>query len=764
MERKHSIWQLFCLLISATAMLAIIGVVSARTPDGATTMRQADLPVLVNQVFGPLNLSQASVEAPGVQVTDLSDEVYVVDLPSMGIHPMQGPRPDIMSPDGGAVGLGGAFVSISPDVISQSVSSGVGVVSSSWTPSEMVAVSINGGAPSNVTASTSGRVGMYLNVGAGLGWITVEQRGLSSGRQTGGVIEVRDAAPPVPGLAIAPHAINPNGSSTINVLGTRWLPGNVTLARNGTAINTLTAGPTGTFYFSINVAAGADTAAIYTAYTTTVGSRVGQSIEERADAGTPPYGDQNVTRSFVDRPVVNSGTGGTVSIVGEGFQSGEAVNVTTCGTLGLTADSNGAVRFFNGLGGAGTFLCTLTGAISGRVVRASGISASNVTNAPSSINAPAAVNGTGSFTFVIDRLLPSQMGTVYVDGVSQGTLTTDSSGRAAAFVSKPTSGFIHDIRWVGTSGQSVSAPLLYLPAGGTPTATRTPTRTPTNTPTNTAPVSTNTPTNTPTNTAVLPTHTPTNTPTRTATPLPTQTPGGFTATPEPTNTQTATYTATSTPILGSTATPCPIQFTDVPPGSTFYDFIRCLACRGIINGYSDGSFKPNNNVTRGQLSKIVSNSAGFTDPQTTQMFQDVPVGSTFFDFVGRLASRGYIGGYQCGGPGEPCIGPGNLPYFRPNNNATRGQISKIVSNAAGFSEPHTEETFQDVPTDSTFYIFIERLASRDVMSGYNCGSPGEPCIGPGNLPYFRPNNNATRGQTSKIVSNTFFPGCSPPEK
>jgi len=33
---------------------------------------------------------------------------------------------------------------------------------------------------------------------------------------------------------------------------------------------------------------------------------------------------------------------------------------------------------------------------------------------------------------------------------------------------------------------------------------------------------------------------------------------------------------------------------------------------------------------------------------------------------------------------------------------------------------------------------------------------------PANLPYFRPNNNATRGQTSKIVSNTFFPDCNPP--
>ena len=85
-------------------------------------------------------------------------------------------------------------------------------------------------------------------------------------------------------------------------------------------------------------------------------------------------------------------------------------------------------------------------------------------------------------------------------------------------------------------------------------------------------------------------------------------------------------------------------------GSTFYPFIRCLACQGIINGYPDGTFKPGNNVTRGQLSKIVSNSAGFSDNQTTQMFQDVPVGSTFYQYIGRLASRGFINGYPCGAP------------------------------------------------------------------------------------------------------------------
>jgi hypothetical protein len=201
-------------------------------------------------------------------------------------------------------------------------------------------------------------------------------------------------------------------------------------------------------------------------------------------------------------------------------------------------------------------------------------------------------------------------------------------------------------------------------------------------------------------------------------------------------------------------------FTDVPPENPFYSQVQCLVCKGIISGYDDGTFRPNNNVTRGQLAKIVSNSAGFTQDPGPQLFEDIAPGNTFYDWVNRLASLGHIGGYACGGEGEPC-GPDNLPYFRPNANATRGQISKIVSNAAGFSDPATTQTFEDVIPDSTFYLWVERLASRGIMGGYQCGGEGEPC-GPDNLPYFRPGNNATRGQSSKIVANTFFPGCQTP--
>jgi hypothetical protein len=89
-----------------------------------------------------------------------------------------------------------------------------------------------------------------------------------------------------------------------------------------------------------------------------------------------------------------------------------------------------------------------------------------------------------------------------------------------------------------------------------------------------------------------------------------------------------------------------------------------------------------------------------------------------------------------------------------------------VSEAAGFSDviPPDQQTFTDVPPTNTFWVYVERLLLNrpDAMSGYPCGTiPSEPCDSE-NRPYFRPNNPLTRGQASKIVANTFFPGCNPP--
>jgi hypothetical protein len=233
-------------------------------------------------------------------------------------------------------------------------------------------------------------------------------------------------------------------------------------------------------------------------------------------------------------------------------------------------------------------------------------------------------------------------------------------------------------------------------------------------------------------------------------------------TPSATPDATGTSVASVTPPIGTgTPTVCPIVFTDVPADHTFYSFVRCLACQGILGGYDDGTFRPDNSITRGQIAKVVSNAAGYSDTPTGQSYEDVPTDSTFYMWIERLSSRGHMGGYLCGTvPEEPCNTPDNRPYFRPFGNATRGQLSKIVANAAGAVGTPTGQIYTDVAEDHPFYLWIMRLTELGVMGGYECGGEGEPCDGE-NRPYFRPFNNVTRGQASKIVANTFFPGCTP---
>jgi hypothetical protein len=207
---------------------------------------------------------------------------------------------------------------------------------------------------------------------------------------------------------------------------------------------------------------------------------------------------------------------------------------------------------------------------------------------------------------------------------------------------------------------------------------------------------------------------------------------------------------------------CAIQFSDVGATNPFYSYVRCLACQGVVSGYPDGTFRWGTPVTRGQLAKILSNVAGFSDTiaANQQTFEDIPPTQTFWLWVERLTLHGAISGYPCGGPAEPC-GAGNRPYFRPNNNATRAQIARIAAVAAQIQDPvpSTQQTFADVPPGNAFWQNIEQLAARGVISGYPCGGPLEPCVAPANRPYFRPGSATTRGQMAKVAVNTFSPDC-----
>src|SRR5205085_2045066 len=60
-------------------------------------------------------------------------------------------------------------------------------------------------------------------------------------------------------------------------------------------------------------------------------------------------------------------------------------------------------------------------------------------------------------------------------------------------------------------------------------------------------------------------------------------------------------------------------------------------------------------------------------------------------------------------------------------------------------------TFADVPASHPFYSFVETGYAHNIISGYTCGGPGEPCD-PQQRPYFRPGYDITRGQLSKVMT------------
>lgn len=201
--------------------------------------------------------------------------------------------------------------------------------------------------------------------------------------------------------------------------------------------------------------------------------------------------------------------------------------------------------------------------------------------------------------------------------------------------------------------------------------------------------------------------------------------------PTATNTPTPANTPTGTPTF------CPLPFTDVHPTDYFYQAVSYLFCRGEISGYGT-VFLPYNITVRGQLCKIVvlaEDWAIYTPPTPT--FRDVNTTNAFYQYVETAYSHSVISGYSCG---VGCL------EFRPSNNVTRAQMCKVMTLAEGW-KPYTppSPTFRDVPPTDPFYSYIETAYSRNIISGYGCGTG---CL------EFRSGAGATRGQICKIVYNS----------
>ena len=190
----------------------------------------------------------------------------------------------------------------------------------------------------------------------------------------------------------------------------------------------------------------------------------GVSVEARADAGD---GDMNVTRGFVDRPIVPSGTGGFAALDAEGFFPNETLTLSVCCTGSCTApaDANGALGAFLAIpSGVGNATCVLTGGTSGRAATFEARGDPLATNAPGATTSASTMrtNGPASFLFQFDRLAPSESGTVFIDGVSQGGAGTDASGKGMITLTRPATIGPHAVIFAGVTGDLAIAPLYVI--------------------------------------------------------------------------------------------------------------------------------------------------------------------------------------------------------------------------------------------------------------------------------------------------------------
>ncbi|HEX9990851.1 MAG TPA: S-layer homology domain-containing protein [Chloroflexia bacterium] len=156
---------------------------------------------------------------------------------------------------------------------------------------------------------------------------------------------------------------------------------------------------------------------------------------------------------------------------------------------------------------------------------------------------------------------------------------------------------------------------------------------------------------------------------------------------------------------------CLPHFSDVASTDWFFEPVKWAVCRGVAGGYSDGTFRPGNNSTRAQIAKIVVLSRGMVlRVPDRPSFTDVPTTSSFYVYIETAAYNGVVGGYSDG-------------TFRPGNDVTRAQLSKMTVLARGWTlvSPATP-TFADVAPASPFYTYIETVASRGVVGGYEDGT------------------------------------------
>ncbi len=150
------------------------------------------------------------------------------------------------------------------------------------------------------------------------------------------------------------------------------------------------------------------------------------------------------------------------------------------------------------------------------------------------------------------------------------------------------------------------------------------------------------------------------------------------------------------------------NFTDINGDEWYADYVAYAEEMGIISGYLDGSFKPNQPITRAEFVTIASRFA-YLEKMDLERFPDVDGSYWAYEYISSAAQKGWISGYPDG-------------TFKPVRSITRAESVIVINKILGrncdeqFVDEYIDSltTFEDVPqTHWAFYDIIEATNSHD---------------------------------------------------
>jgi uncharacterized repeat protein (TIGR01451 family) len=132
-------------------------------------------------------------------------------------------------------------------------------------------------------------------------------------------------------------------------------------------------------------------------------------------------------------------------------------------------------------------------------------------------------------------------------------------------------------------------------------------------------------------------------------------------------------------------------FTDIDNSDPAYYDLATLYLRGVVTGYSDGSFKPANPITREEFVKIdlgaiCKECDRYSESYKTTLmalynqdpFPDTDINSDLLACVAEAKTSGLVSGYA---------GGSKVGYFVPTQNISRAEATKVLVETGGFTVP-----------------------------------------------------------------------------